>query len=58
MNKCEHNKPIQKFCMFEHCQCKEPGGCDDCIRKYHNHIGQISFLNEDNIKQILKKFQV
>ena len=44
--------------MFEHCQCKEPGGCDDCIRKYHNHIGQISFLNEDDIKQILKKFQV
>jgi len=46
MNKCEHNEKITTFCASDCCVWKEAAGCEQCMKKYHNHMGTTIFLSE------------
>lgn len=58
MNKCEHGERITIFCATDCCACKELGGCESCIKKYHSHIGQTLFVKEEEVQNLVKKYQL
>ena len=58
MNKCEHGDRIALFCATDCCASKELGGCELCIKKYHNHIGQTLFVKEEEVQNLVKKYQL
>lgn len=56
MSKCEHGEKITTFCASDCCVWKEAAGCEQCIRKYHNHMGPTIFLSEEEVTGIVKKY--
>jgi hypothetical protein len=56
MNKCEHAERISIFCASECCVWREAGGCEACMKKYHNHMGPTIFLSEEDIQGLVKKY--
>lgn len=44
MEKCEHNRTVTYFCIYEYCSTKEAAGCDECMKKYHSHAGSGEYL--------------
>ena len=56
MNKCEHGDRISIFCASDCCVWKEAGGCELCMKKYHNHMGPTIFLSEEEIISLVKKY--
>ena len=37
---------------------KEAGGCEACIRKYHNHMGPTIFVSEEEAQGIVRKYMI
>jgi hypothetical protein len=56
--KCEHGAKITHFCIYEYCAAKDAAGCENCIKKYHSHVGHGDTIRTEEVNQLAEKFNV